>query len=74
MPLMTVRKSVQLDFDAFGDKRSPLLLLVPGAGAPAEFWPENFCRALASSGRLVIRYSHRDTGYSTHYDDEYSID
>ena len=74
MPLKSVRDSVQLAFNTFGDRHSPLLLLISGAGAPAEFWPEDFCESLASLGRFVVRYSHRDTGHSTHFDEPYTIE
>lgn len=43
----------------------PACLLVAGAGAISEFWPNTFCAALASSGFRVIRYDHRDAGNST---------
>jgi pimeloyl-ACP methyl ester carboxylesterase len=48
-------------------------VLISGAGAPAEFWPESFCRKLAGSGLRVVRYCHRDTGLSTHFDEPYEI-
>jgi pimeloyl-ACP methyl ester carboxylesterase len=31
------------------------------------WWPDEFCRKLASRDRYVIRYDHRDTGLSTKY-------
>ena len=48
-------------------------MLISGAGAPAEFWPDFFCKSLADRGFRVLRYSHRDTGLSTHFDDPYDI-
>ena len=74
MDLLVVRDSVELAYDAFGDGGDPLVLLIPGAGAPAQFWPDFFCRDLAAHGHFVVRYSHRDTSYSTHFDEPYSID
>ena len=38
-----------------------------GAMASAVWWPDEFCCQLASRGRRVIRYDHRDTGRSTSY-------
>jgi pimeloyl-ACP methyl ester carboxylesterase len=72
--LKIVRNTIQLACDTYGDERDPMLLLVSGAGAPAEFWPMEFCRNLASLGLFVVRYSHRDTGYSTHCDEKYEIE
>jgi pimeloyl-ACP methyl ester carboxylesterase len=73
MPMIDARAGVELEYDLFGDRRSPLLMLVSGAGSPSAFWPDWFCRDLAASGLLVGRYSHRDTGRSTHFDDPYDI-
>lgn len=51
-----------------------MALLVPGAGAPLDVWADNFCQSLAEAGLYVVRYSHRDSGYSTHFDDPYPIE
>ncbi len=74
MQMVTVRSSIQLDYDIFGDKLAPLVVLISGAGAPGAFWPDLFCRDLADSGLHVVRYSHRDTGLSTHFAEQYDID
>ena len=63
MQLLTIKDSVEIAHNSFGSEQNPLVLLIPGAGAPAEFWPEEFCQNLASNGCYVIRYNHRDTGY-----------
>lgn len=68
-----VRDGIDLDVDRFGEGPDPLVLLIPGAGAPKEFWPVAFCERLADAGRSVVRYSHRDTGLSTHVDERYPI-
>jgi pimeloyl-ACP methyl ester carboxylesterase len=47
--------------------------LLSGAGAPSAFWPAAFCRHLAEKGLFVIRYDHRDVGYSTHTSAPYDI-
>jgi pimeloyl-ACP methyl ester carboxylesterase len=41
------------------------LLLVMGANASSEIWPDEFVALLAGGGCRVIRYDHRDTGRST---------
>lgn len=50
---------------AFGNAGDPAIVLIHGACASMLWWPEPFCRLLASQGRLVIRFDNRDTGLST---------
>jgi pimeloyl-ACP methyl ester carboxylesterase len=59
---------VELCTEAFGDPADPPVLLVMGTGASMLWWEDDFCRLLASRGRYVIRYDHRDTGRSVHYE------
>jgi pimeloyl-ACP methyl ester carboxylesterase len=61
------RDGISLFSEAFGDPESPAILLIMGAMASGVWWPDDFCRQLAASGRRVIRYDHRDTGRSTSY-------
>ena len=65
---------LQLRYELFGDKTHPPIVLIAGAGAPAEYWPANFCEALSLRGYHVARFWHRDTGLSTHLDEHYPID
>ena len=53
--------------EAFGDPAHPPLLLIMGGMASMLWWPDEFCRKLASRNRYVIRYDYRDTGHSTKY-------
>jgi pimeloyl-ACP methyl ester carboxylesterase len=73
MENVTVRGSIQLQRENFGASDAPFVLLVAGAGAPAQFWPSPFCQALAQANRHVVRYCHRDTGLSTHFSEPYDI-
>lgn len=50
--------------------KGPTCLVVGGVGAISAFWPDTFCEELASSGYRVIRYDHRDAGYSSFVDFE----
>jgi len=59
---------ISLYSEAFGSPTDPPLLLIMGAMSSGVWWPEDFCRRLAGSGRFVIRYDHRDTGRSTSYE------
>lgn len=58
---------VELCTESFGDPADPPILLIMGIGASMLWWEEGFCRMLASGGRHVIRYDHRDTGRSITY-------
>jgi pimeloyl-ACP methyl ester carboxylesterase len=53
--------------ESFGDSNAPAILLIMGAMASGVWWPTSFCAQLASRGRFVVRYDHRDTGRSTSY-------
>jgi pimeloyl-ACP methyl ester carboxylesterase len=59
---------VVLCVETFGEDRDPAVLLVMGAGASMLSWEDEFCERLASGGRFVIRYDHRDTGRSVTYE------
>jgi pimeloyl-ACP methyl ester carboxylesterase len=65
---MIQANGVQLCSEPFGDPTDPPILLVMGIGASMLWWEEGFCRMLASGGRFVIRYDHRDTGRSVTYE------
>jgi pimeloyl-ACP methyl ester carboxylesterase len=55
---------VELCTESFGNPTDPALLLIMGATASMGWWPDEFCRRLASRGRHVIRFDNRDTGRS----------
>ena len=74
MEFITVGHSVRIACETFGIESDSPVLLVAGSGEPAGFWPESFCRALAAKSHFVIRYSHRDTGRSEHFETKYPID
>ncbi len=56
---------IQIEYETFGDKNSPALLLIAGLGAQLLYWQEEFCIKLAEQGYFVIRFDNRDTGLST---------
>lgn len=58
---------VALCVETFGDESDPALLLIMGGGASRLWWEDELCERLASGGRFVIRYDHRDTGRSVTY-------
>jgi pimeloyl-ACP methyl ester carboxylesterase len=59
---------IQLEYDTFGSRDDPALLLVMGLGAQMTAWEAGWCELLASHGRFVIRFDNRDVGLSTQID------
>ena len=51
-----------------GSEASECCLLISGAAAPCRFWTDAFCKRLAETGLIVIRFDHRDTGLSSSLD------
>lgn len=58
--------SAQLCTEAFGAADKGTILLVMGATASMDWWPEDLVSALVGGGYRVIRFDHRDTGASSH--------
>ena len=56
--------------EGLGKSSDPAILLISGAGAPAMFWTNEFCRIFTDSGYFIIRYDHRDQGMSSGVDFE----
>lgn len=61
-------KNLTLDYERFGKKGDPVLLLIMGLGAQATMWPDGFCDLLAKRGFDVIRFDNRDIGLSDKMD------
>ena len=59
---------IELEYETFGARRDPPLLLIMGLGAQMILWPEELCEALAASGHYVIRFDNRDVGLSSKFD------
>jgi pimeloyl-ACP methyl ester carboxylesterase len=60
---------IEIEYEEFGDKSKPTLLLVMGLGMQMVGWPQAFCEMIADKGFHVIRFDNRDTGLSTHFHD-----
>jgi len=59
---------IAIEYEEFGNRQAPAMLLVMGLGAQLTFWPDRFCADLAESGFRVIRYDNRDVGLSTKFE------
>lgn len=56
--------TIELEYDHFGDRADPPLLLVMGYMAQMTAWDDDFCQMLADAGRFVVRFDNRDCGLS----------
>ncbi len=56
---------IQIEYETFGEKSSPAILLIAGLGAQLTYWQDEFCIKLADQGYCVIIFDNRDTGLST---------
>lgn len=59
---------IELEYDTFGSRTAPPLMLVMGLGAQMILWEDEFCADLAESGFHVVRFDNRDIGKSTQLD------
>ena len=57
---------VRLCVQATGHPSDPAVLLVAGTSCSMDWWPPDFCAALADRGFFVIRFDQRDTGRAHH--------
>lgn len=66
---------IQIEYDTFGDRSSPPLLLVMGFSGQMILWDEELCDQLAKRGLYVNRFDNRDVGLSTKIEEagEYDI-
>lgn len=59
---------LELWAESFGNSEDSPIILIMGSGGQGILWPTEFCRILAGQGYFVIRYDHRDTGFSSSID------
>lgn len=53
---------ISLEFETFGSKEDPTLLLIMGLAAQLTLWPDALCERLAARGFHVVRFDNRDVG------------
>jgi pimeloyl-ACP methyl ester carboxylesterase len=58
---------INLEYEEFGERGPPPMLLVMGLGGQMVMWHERFCKQLAGRGFHVIRFDNRDVGLSTKF-------
>ncbi|GAB6127110.1 alpha/beta hydrolase [Humidesulfovibrio idahonensis] len=67
MPQATAN-GIQIEYETFGERSRPALLLIAGNGAQMLVWDAAFCELLVQAGFFVIRFDNRDAGLSTKFD------
>ena len=60
---------IKIEYDTFGDKSSPPILLIMALGGQMIDWDNALCESLAAKGLYVITFDNRDTGLSTKFKD-----
>ncbi len=61
--------AITLEYDTFGSKTDPPMILIMGLTAQMINWPNGFCEQLADAGHFVIRFDNRDCGLSSKFGD-----
>lgn len=56
---------INLEYETFGERGAPPIVLIMGLGGQLLLWPDEFCAALAAGGHYVVRFDNRDVGLST---------
>ena len=59
---------ITIEYETFGSKDNPTILLVMGLGAQLTMWNNELCEELVKRGYHVVRYDNRDVGLSTKFD------
>ena len=65
---ISVEKGLSLWVETHGEAGNESCLFISGAGANSSFWSDRLCNNLADRGFFVIKYDHRDFGYSSKID------
>ena len=56
---------IDIEYEEFGSKDDPMMLLVMGFSSQLTNWPESLIRGLTDSGRRVVIFDNRDIGLTT---------
>lgn len=65
----TSANGIEIEYQTYGSRENPALLLVMGLGAQMTRWDDALCGLLAHHGLFVIKFDNRDVGLSTHLTD-----
>ncbi len=65
---ISIENDLKLYVETFGEQGNETCLFISGAGANSSFWTDHLCDSLVKNGFFVIKYDHRDFGYSSKID------
>ena len=65
---LVAANGIHINYDSFGNKSHPAIVLIMGLATQMIYWDQQFCQLLASQGYWVIRFDNRDNGKSTWLD------
>lgn len=60
---------IDIEYETFGSRDDPALLLIMGLAAQMTLWPDALCERLAGRGLFVVRFDNRDVGLSTKFEE-----
>jgi pimeloyl-ACP methyl ester carboxylesterase len=61
--------ALELEYEVFGDRSLPAVLLISGLGSQLLGWSDGLCEEIAVRGFQVVRFDNRDIGLSTKIED-----
>jgi pimeloyl-ACP methyl ester carboxylesterase len=65
---ISIENDLKLYIETYGIPGNETCLFISGAGANSSFWSGHLCDSLVENGFFVIKYDHRDFGYSSKID------
>ncbi len=63
--LIKIKEGLEIYTESIGVPKDPPIILIMGAMNQGLFWYDSFCKVLADNGFYIIRFDHRDTGFSS---------
>ena len=65
---ISIEEDLKLYVETFGIPGNATCLFISGAGANSSFWSDKLCMRLVELGFFVVKYDHRDFGFSSKID------
>lgn len=69
-----IANGIQIEYESFGDRARPAVMLVRGRGSQLIDWPESLTQGLVDRGFFVVAHDNRDSGLSEKVEGDYSLD
>lgn len=67
---INIDSNIKLWVETYGNAKDEACIFINGAGANSSFWSDRLCADLVKDEFYVIKYDHRDFGYSSKIDFE----